>query len=403
MANPWEKDKIVKPAQGQVTPAPASENPDRQFYQSGAADDDRVFEPEPLLKRGSTGTDVTNMQQALVDAGVTSIKKVDGAFGVNTEKGVQEFQKMRGLPETGIYDEATSSALFGGTEEPVVEEEVAAEEEPQVEEPEAVTTDTTVFATITKNGTSTTVDETVPLTSGFDSLTLAEGTNIHLDGRGFVTLPHGIVPDANSIKKSDGTPFDPTGSHKLKAGDLSGVDYSEATKFDISRKDYTDDESWAKAVYAEFGDRTATEYGADFVDLTDSAKQAAYDMAWNAGVDSASWSSVQTMLTEASKTDETTKTTDNLIGFTTNFKSGTEEVNGVSVKNYPRGLLKRRLQTYNLVAKPGEEASSVTTTAVITNGARTGTKYDIKKEDGTVLKSWTKPDLNERLGDLEVE
>jgi len=266
---------------------------------------------------------------------------------------------------------------------------------------EALEVDTT-FATITKNGTSTTVEQTVPLTEGFDSLTLAEGTNIHLDGRGFVTLPHGIVPDANSIKKADGTAFDPTGRHGLRAGSLSSVDYSAATKFGISRTDYTDDEAWAKAVYAEFGDRTAGSYGTGFSDLTDRAKQAAYDMTWNAGIGAASWSSVQTMLTEASKEDDNTKSTDNLIGFTTNFKSGTEKVDGVTTKNYPRGLLKRRAQTYNLVAKTGEEASTITTESVMTNGERTGTKYDIKKDGGTVLKSWTKPDLNERLGDLEV-
>jgi len=270
------------------------------------------------------------------------------------------------------------------------------------EEPEAVVPTSTTFATITKSGTSTIVDSTAPLTNGFDSLTLAEGTNIHLDGRGFVTLPHGIVPDTNSIKKADGTAFNPTGSHGLKRRDLSGVDYSGATKFGISRTDYADDEAWAKAVYAEFGDRTATEYGTGFVDLTDSAKQAAYDMTWNAGIASASWSSVQTMLTEASKEDDTTKSTDNLIGFTTNFRSGKEKVNGVSVNNYPRGLLKRRAQTYNLVAKSGEEASTITTIAVMTNGVRTGTTYQIKKSDGTIIKTWTKPDLNERLGDLEI-
>jgi len=270
------------------------------------------------------------------------------------------------------------------------------------EEPEAVVPTSTTFATITKSGTSTIVDSTAPLTNGFDSLTLAEGTNIHLDGRGFVTLPHGIVPDTNSIKKADGTAFNPTGSHGLKRRDLSGVDYSGATKFGISRTDYANDEAWAKAVYAEFGDRTATEYGTGFVDLTDSAKQAAYDMTWNAGIASASWSSVQTMLTEASKEDDTTKSTDNLIGFTTNFRSGKEKVNGVSVNNYPRGLLKRRAQTYNLVAKSGEEASTITTIAVMTNGVRTGTTYQIKKSDGTIIKTWTKPDLNERLGDLEI-
>lgn len=349
--NFWDKDTVVgliDLATTPETPAPVSEDPDRQFLQSGVPMEDRVFEPEAVV-----------LEEPVVD--------------------------------TASVDAAVEEAI----EQPTAEATTT--------ETEEATPATTTFATITKNGASTTVDETVPLTSGFDSLTLAEGTNIHLDGRGFVTLPHGIVPDANTIKKADGTAFDPTGSHKLKAGDLSTVDYSEATKFGISRKDYTDDESWAKAVYAEFGDRTGTQYGTGFDTLSDSAKQAAYDMAWNAGVGSASWSSVQTMLTEASKEDDTTKTTDNLIGFTTNFKSGTEKVNGVSVNNYPRGLLKRRLSTYNLIAKPGEEAATITTTSVMKNGVRTGTKYDIKKSDGTVLKSWTKPDLNERLGNLEID
>jgi len=349
--NFWDKDTVVgliDLATTPETPAPVSEDPDRQFLQSGVPMEDRVFEPEAVV-----------LEEPVVD--------------------------------TASVDAAVEEAI----EQPTAEATTT--------ETEETTSSTTTFATITKNGTSTTVDETVPLTSGFDSLTLAEGTNVHLDGRGFVTLPHGIVPDANTIKKADGTAFDPTGSHKLKAGDLSTVDYSEATKFGISRKDYADDESWAKAAYAEFGDRTGTQYGTGFDTLSDSAKQAAYDMAWNAGVGSASWSSVQTMLTEASKEDDTTKTTDNLIGFTTNFKSGTEKVNGVSVNNYPRGLLKRRLSTYNLIAKPGEEAATITTTSVMKNGVRTGTKYDIKKSDGTVLKSWTKPDLNERLGNLEID
>ena len=371
-ANFWDKDEVVsifdlatKPQT--QTPAPVSEDPDRQFYQSGVPEDQRVFEPY--------------LSDRIVDESTAPLSEIDPE-----RRADEEFLRTGQLPE--VEEEVT-------TEEPTTEATTT--------ETEETTPATTTFATITKNGTSTTVDETVPLTSGFDSLTLAEGTNVHLDGRGFVTLPHGIVPDANTIKKADGTAFDPTGSHKLKAGDLSTVDYSEATKFGISRKDYTDDESWAKAVYAEFGDRTATRYGTGFDTLSDSAKQAAYDMAWNAGVGSVSWSSVQTMLTEASKEDDITKTTDNLIGFTTNFKSGTETVNGVSVNNYPRGLLKRRLATYNLIAKPGEEAATITTTAVMKNGVRTGTTYDIKKSDGTVLKSWTKPDLNERLGDLEID
>ena len=44
----------------------------------------------------------------------------------------------------------------------------------------------------------------------------------------------------------------------------------------------------------------------------------------------------------------------------------------------------------------------ITTTAIMKNNNRTGTKYDIKKSDGSVIKSWEKPDNNERLGDLAV-
>ena len=253
------------------------------------------------------------------------------------------------------------------------------------------TESSSAFATIIKSGVSETVDTTTSLSSGFDSLTEAEGTDIHLDGRGFVTLPYGIVPDKDSIKKSDGTTFDPTGKHGLTAADLTSVDYSGATKFGVSRSDYDNDQDFAKAVYAEFSKRTATEYGTGFDDLTDAAKQAAYDMAWNAGIGSAGWSSVKTMLQEASK--EGTKSKDSLIGFTTNFKSGTD---------YPRGLLKRRLETYNLVANEGEKAALITTTAVITDGKRTGTLYTIKDANGGTLKTWTKPDTDEKLGDLEV-
>jgi len=246
-----------------------------------------------------------------------------------------------------------------------------------------------------------TITLATPLQSGFDSLTESEGTDIHLDGRNIITLPYGIVPDKNSIKKSDGTVIDPTGTHGLKESDLTDIDYSGATKFGLSRSSYSSDEQFAKAVYVEFGKQAGENYGTGFKDLSDKAKEAAYDMAWNAGVESAGWSSVKTMLDETSK-DASTQTTDNLIGFTTNFKSGKEKVNNVSVNNYPRGLLKRRLTTYNLVAKTGEEAVDIVTTSVETNGKRTGTKYDIRKADGTVLKSWTKPDLNETLGTLSV-
>lgn len=268
----------------------------------------------------------------------------------------------------------------------------AAEETTSVVDPKVETAEETdSFATIIKAGVSETINTTVPLSAGFTSLTGAEGTDIHLDSRGFVTLPFGIVPDKGSVKKSDGTTFDPSGKHGLTKADLSGVDYSGATKFGVSRADYDNDEAFAKAVYAEFGKQTAAKYGEGFDDLTDNAKQAAYDMAWNAGIGSANWDSVKSMLQEASKED--TKSKDTLIEFTTNFRAGTD---------YPRGLLKRRLQTYNLVANEDEKASLITTTAAMKDGKRTGTLYVIKDANGTTLKTWTKPDTDEKLGDLEI-
>ena len=352
-----ELGKLVMDATDPQEPAPVSEDPDRPFYGSGVDIEDRF--PE------------TNLSDTIADESTAPLSEVD------PERRADEEFLRTGEPPAAETGEGLMSPPAQANAEPSAEEEGA---------------DTsTAFATVIKEGISTEVNETTSLTAGFDNLTEAEGTDIHLDGRGFVTLPYGIVPDKNSVKKSDGTAFDPTGSHGLKSSSLSGVDYSGATKFGISRTDYDSDQSFAKAVYAEFSSKTAAKYGNGFDNLTDEAKQAAYDMAWNAGIGSAAWASVKTMLDEASKDGEKSK--DSLIGFTTNFKSGTD---------YPRGLLKRRLQTYNLVANENEKASNITTTASMSEGVRTGTIYTIKTTDGTVLKSWTKPSTSEALGDLTV-
>ena len=68
------------------------------------------------VKRGDVGPEVSKVQEALVNLGITSIKEVDGAFGINTEAGIQEFQGTVGLPRTGVLDIQTKTALFGGEE-----------------------------------------------------------------------------------------------------------------------------------------------------------------------------------------------------------------------------------------------------------------------------------------------
>ena len=69
------------------------------------------------LSKGDYGTAVTAMQQALLAWDPKCLPKwgADGDFGSETEKAVKAFQRATGLPETGVYDEATRKAL---TEKP---------------------------------------------------------------------------------------------------------------------------------------------------------------------------------------------------------------------------------------------------------------------------------------------
>ena len=75
--------------------------------QTPAPDTDRT------LKRGDTGADVKAMQQALKKAGWSFPRYgCDGDFGAETEANVRGFQRVEGLPVTGVYDAATRAALM---------------------------------------------------------------------------------------------------------------------------------------------------------------------------------------------------------------------------------------------------------------------------------------------------
>ena len=62
------------------------------------------------LKRGDKGTDVKQMQAALVKHGF-DCGEPDGKFGPNTEKWVKAFQKANKLTANGIANEKTLIAL----------------------------------------------------------------------------------------------------------------------------------------------------------------------------------------------------------------------------------------------------------------------------------------------------
>jgi peptidoglycan hydrolase-like protein with peptidoglycan-binding domain len=61
---------------------------------------------EPLLKKGSTGEAVRQLQQALKDLGHDA-GAADGQFGSKTEQAVKAFQHARGLTVDGIVGEIT--------------------------------------------------------------------------------------------------------------------------------------------------------------------------------------------------------------------------------------------------------------------------------------------------------
>lgn len=71
--------------------------------------------PAPVegLRRGDSGPEVKAMQEALVKAGWSFPKYgCDGDFGSETEANVKGFQRVEGLPVTGVYDAATKTALM---------------------------------------------------------------------------------------------------------------------------------------------------------------------------------------------------------------------------------------------------------------------------------------------------
>ncbi|MGA8026431.1 MAG: peptidoglycan-binding protein [Bryobacteraceae bacterium] len=63
-----------------------------------------------VLKIGCNGQGVLNVQCALASAGVYS-GNFDGCFGPQTAAAVTAFQNQKGLPATGIVDDATAAAL----------------------------------------------------------------------------------------------------------------------------------------------------------------------------------------------------------------------------------------------------------------------------------------------------
>ena len=258
---------------------------------------------------------------------------------------------------------------------------------------------------------------------GFEHTLAAEGDKHHVDGGGVITMSYGIVPDINSISLN-GNLFNPRTGHTFKVGsDLSKIDFSNATKtvrdVVIKRVDYTTDKEFANAVYTTMATKTKSNlesnkgFKSKWVDLPREAKIALVDLDFNTGVGKATpttekekggshWSDTALMATEMVK-PLVDRSTANLIKFTQNFQD-----NGES----PRGLLRRRLNAYNLVSKVEDKAVYTKQhKEVVADGVYKGKyRHDVFRADGTIIVSWykvkspaTKADESvQRVGDGEL-
>lgn len=69
-------------------------------------------ESKNSLKKGAKGESVSRMQDTLKSLGYSLDKYgSDGKFGAETQKALNEFKKAHGLPENGVYDGVTRTAM----------------------------------------------------------------------------------------------------------------------------------------------------------------------------------------------------------------------------------------------------------------------------------------------------
>jgi peptidoglycan hydrolase-like protein with peptidoglycan-binding domain len=67
-----------------------------------------------MLRRGSSGPDVEELQRRLLAQGINP-GPVDGLFGTRTEAAVRRFQESAGLEVDGVAGPHTTEALAAGS------------------------------------------------------------------------------------------------------------------------------------------------------------------------------------------------------------------------------------------------------------------------------------------------
>ena len=222
-----------------------------------------------------------------------------------------------------------------------------------------------------------------------------EGFKPHFDDKGIFTLGYGVVPDKGSVT----IVTDAKGNIDWTQSDISG-----ATKNGLALADFGDDQqAFAAAVARQFYDQGSEVFNnkhgdGKFESYSPEARSAMLDLMYNGGTGTMEWNDVKTFLDASEKVgteDYGTEVQEDLINLTQteNFLMTLDD----GTKTFPRGLLKRRLLAYNMVAPEQDQADRIETLGRMEDGNRTGTIYNIYKADGTLLQTWYSDDKTETL------
>ena len=98
-----------------LTPTPLPPVPDSVM---AVTPDPAAPTPEPMLRHGSKGQEVTDLQSRLATLGYYDPNQIDGQFGAGTREAVIAFQKANGLEADGIVGAETKAVLFSAEAKP---------------------------------------------------------------------------------------------------------------------------------------------------------------------------------------------------------------------------------------------------------------------------------------------
>ena len=105
-----------------LTPTPLPEVPDNVM---AVTLDPSAPTPEPVLRNGSRGQEVKDLQSRLYTLGYYTAE-IDGQYGAATREAVTAFQKRNGLGADGIVGTETRTVLFSADARPWAPEETEA-------------------------------------------------------------------------------------------------------------------------------------------------------------------------------------------------------------------------------------------------------------------------------------